>query len=165
MFTGIASAERQTIQLDRLEFDIPSSLEWEDNQGTLVASFPGSQQVILRVSTNYITKDGAPVPRAGVNVITLRAKRLLIPLERHAETVWYRTEQPATDGNRNSVVYLWHVGFNAHGLVITCFVDGRALKSREAELLLSEVPAIIRSLREVPNKPLQATRKTRSLER
>ena len=148
----------QTIQMDHVEFKIPASFTWVDDEGTLVASLPNVDDVVLRISTQSIQKNGIPVPGAAIQVITKTAQRESRALQHYNSTVWYETVTSASQGSPGSMVHFWNVGFDAHGLVISCFVDGRALESRDARMVSDSVVPIIQSIRNLPNKTIEATR-------
>lgn len=134
----------QTIQLGDTAIEIPSNLDWRDDDGTLVASLPKTDFANLRFSLLSVKdKDGNPSPGAGVRAVTNRCDESNARLERHAETVWYYETKTATEGAKGSLMHYWYVGMDQHMLIISCFVDAKMAKSaKTAAVLLSVVPTI-----------------------
>ena len=140
----------QTILLDNTAIDIPSYLEWRDDDGTLVAYPPNTDYANLRFSlTSIRDKAGDYVPEAGVSTIARRCQEASAVLESKIEKVWYCEEQGSTDGSPGSVIHYWYVGMDAHFLVISCFIDGAQLNNANAIKVLASVPATIDSFRKV----------------
>ena len=138
----------QTVLLGDTAIDIPSFLEWRDDEGTLVAHIPRTDYANLRFSLLSVKNDaGAYVPEAGIRSIRRRCKEAAAVLESKEGKVWFYSEAPATEGSAGSVMHYWYVGMDAHMLVISCFIDSKESKNPNAARVLASVPATIDSFR------------------
>jgi hypothetical protein len=139
----------QTILLGDTAIEIPSFLEWRDDDGTLVAYLPETDYANLRFSLLSIKKDGGDVPEAGVQDITRRCKEAGAVLESKNGKVWFYEQTRATEGSDGSVMHYWYVGLDAHLLIVSCFVDAKEAKNPNTVRVLGSVPAAIDSFRKV----------------
>jgi hypothetical protein len=152
-FTGVLAGADQpevrmkAIQMDRITFEIPEAMKWKNQNGTLIAMTPGSEGLVLRVSVNTVLKDGVPVPGAGARVISKQATERKLTLMGRGNKVWFQTKEDASEGPPGSVMRYWYVGFDAQGLVISCYVDAAHLGSLESQELLKAAAHVIESLK------------------
>jgi hypothetical protein len=138
----------QTIQLENTAIEIPSNLDWRDDEGTLVAYLPKTDFANLRFTLLSIKDtDGNPSPGAGVRTVMNRCDESNAKLERHGETVWYYATETATEGAKGSLMHYWYVGMDAYMLIISCFVDAKMAKSAKTAAVLASVEPTIRSFR------------------
>ena len=137
-----------TIQLGDTAIDIPSRLEWRDDDGTLVAYLPQTDFANLRFSL-LSTRDqaGNPVAGAGVRSVKNSCAEANGKLQTNGDTVWYSYTKPASEGAEGSLMYFWSVGMDAYQLIISCFVDATMQDSAETAFVLSSVEPTIRSFR------------------
>ena len=139
---------RQIIQLGDTAIEIPSELDWTDDEGTLVAYMPKTDFDNLRFTLLSITdKSGNLSSGAGVRSVMRRCDESNGKLERHGETVWYHETEAATEATKGSLMHYWYVGMDAYLLVVSCFMDASKAKSAEAGAVLSSVIPAIRSFR------------------
>lgn len=144
-----APAPTQTIQVGSIALEIPASYEYEDDAGTLVAWPRGSEAIVVRVTVQTMLREGRPVPGAGLSIVTKAAAKQGLGLERTGEAVWYHTEEaPGDDSPPGSTIHFWNVGFDAHGLVVSCYIDASVRDEPQASEALAVVSRLIASLRE-----------------
>jgi hypothetical protein len=138
----------QTIQLGDTAIEIPSNLDWRDDEGTLVAYLPKTDFANLRFTLLSIKdKSGNPSPSAGVRTVTRRCHESNGKLERYGDTVWYYKAEIASEGANGSLMHYWYVGMDAYMLIISCFVDAKMAHSAKTAAVLASVGSTIRSFR------------------
>ena len=138
----------QTIQLGDTAIEIPSNLDWRDDEGTLVAYLPKTDFANLRFTLLSIKdKSGNPSPGAGVRTVISRCNESKGKLEKYGETVWYYKEEIASEGGKGSLMHYWYVGMDEYMLIISCFVDAKMAQSEKTAAVLNSVGPIIRSFR------------------
>jgi hypothetical protein len=138
----------QTVLLGDTAIDIPAFLTWRDDDGTLVAYVPNTDYANLRFSLLSVTNDaGNYVPGAGTRSIMRRCKEAGAALQDEDGKVWFYSQAAASEGSPGSLVHFWHVGMDAHVLVISCFIDSAEAENPAARKVLASVPATIDSFR------------------
>ena len=141
----------QTIQLGETAIDIPTSLDWRDDEGTLVAYLPGTDFANLRFTLLSIReRSGDLVPRGGLRAVMNRCIESKGTLKKSGETVWFYWAEPASEGSEGSLMHYWYAGLDAHMLIISCFVDAEMKQSEDADIVLSSVERTIGSFRKYP---------------
>ena len=135
-----------SVEIGETIVDIPSMLEWRDDDGTLVAYLPGTNFANLRFTLLTIERKDGNLD-GGVRAITRRAAEDGAKLETSGRKVWYYTTEPASEGSEGSRMHYWRVGMDDHMLVISCFVDSEMQDSAEAASVLSCVQPAIHSFR------------------
>jgi hypothetical protein len=139
----------QTVVLGDTAVDIPSFLEWRDDDGTMVAYLPRTDYANLRFTLLSVKNDaGAYVPEAGARSIMRRCKEAGAVLENKQGKVWFYSQEQASEGSSGSVMHYWYVGMDAHMLIISCFIDSKESANPNATKVLASVPATIDSFRQ-----------------
>jgi hypothetical protein len=144
-----AAVPKQTIQISWVAFDIPSSYEYDDEEGTLVAWPRDVDGIVLRVTIHTILKDGVPVDGVGEQIISSMAAEHGLKLERTGRAVWYHTSESTRDESSSGIMHLWNIGFGAYGVVVSCYFDDDKVDHTQAKEMLAQVTGLVASLREV----------------
>jgi len=128
-------------------FDLPDFLDARDHDGTLVAYPPKTDYANLRVTVSTVAKDGKPSPGVGERIVRSVAAKQQRELHYEGGKIWYTYSQPATDGSPGSTITFWHVGLDAHMIVVSCFIDSVEGAAAMKQRVLDTVIPLIRSFR------------------
>lgn len=138
----------QVIQIGETAIDIPSMLDWRDDEGTVVAYLPETDFANLRFSLLSVRDEsGNLIADAGGPFVTKRCAEFDAHLEAADQLVWFHYTKPATEGSQGSLMHYWYVGMNAYVLIISCFIEATMEGDPNTALVLSSVEPTIRSFR------------------
>jgi len=138
----------QVIQIGETAIDIPSTLDWRDDEGTVVAYLPETDFANLRFSLLSVRDEsGNLVADAGVRSVTKRCAEFDAHLEAADHLVWFHYTKPATEGSPGSLMHYWYVGMDAYMLIVSCFVEATMEGDPNTVSVVSSVEPAIRSFR------------------
>ena len=104
----------QVVQIGDTAIDISSSLEWRDEEGTVVAYLPETDFANLRFTVLSIRDPrGHLIADGGVLAVTNRCADFDERLEGSEGQVWFHYTKPATEGSNGSLMHYWYVGMDA----------------------------------------------------
>ncbi len=133
-----------TLQLDHVQFEIFSDLDFHDDDGTLVAHATDTDMATLRCSVTSIYRKGEEVRQVAEREIPQMADEAGEQHEVIGEKFLFRTHKASSEDSRDTVHY-WYLGLGGHIAVVTVFVDHRLQDDPRAKHLMDCADLLIQT--------------------
>jgi hypothetical protein len=134
----------RTLQLDHVQFEIFSDLDFRDDAGTLVAQASDTNLATLRCSVTSVYRKGEEVQQVAEREIPKLADEGGGQHEVIGEKFLFRTHKASSEDSRDSVHY-WYLGLGGHIAVVTVFVDHRLQEDPRAKHLMDCADLLIQT--------------------
>lgn len=114
----------RTLQVDHVQFEIFSDLDFHGDAGTLVAEVSGYDDAILRCSVNGVFRNGKEVEQVAEREIPRLAEEAGATYDLCGDKYVFGTRKPGGDSSKDTV-HFWYLGLGGHIAVVSVFVDHR----------------------------------------
>jgi hypothetical protein len=138
----------RTLQLDHVQFEIFSDLDFREEDGTLVVHASDSDMATLRCSVTSIYQMGEEVHQVAESEIPRLAEKGKGQCQVIGEKFLFRTHRASSDDSRDTVHY-WYLGLGGHIAIITVFVDHRSEDDARAKRLMDCADLLVQTFQRV----------------
>lgn len=109
----------RTLQVDHVQFEIFSDLDFHGDAGTLVAEVSGYDDAILRCSVNGVFRNGKEVEQVAEREIPRLAEEAGATYDLCGDKYVFGTRKPGGDSSKDTV-HFWYLGLEGHIAVVPC---------------------------------------------